>query len=714
MRTYHKHGEVFIVSSPSSDDSLAEAREEEGPSGLVSPLFHLSPDVAPLGGGVQQPGESPPAAGRVDLPRRPGGGSEAGGEPQDLASFLTELKRKYGLELDSIRSPSKAIWQLDNPLAGESPNSSERATPTLAGWPSAPQLPASLPSPQRAVSPTAGSTTPSPAGNKHILDDPVCVASAAVASDLLADQASSTGRQQQQQQHCAAQQEQQETPQGHPPQAAQQEEIEATCMEGGRLADQYASDEEEAAVRQLLLAEQMQQQLSSRQAGDSDTSGSTIGSVGATSTPRSEAAATLAEGSVPSAPGSDRTSPCTTSFSSCATLGPEPAKLEWKSLNASLLRAGFPPIFPSSGAGFVEAAAPAQDSSLVYQALDSLLREHARLCTHMQHLADGVQGASRREIQVVASFNAISGQKNAQLHKWKRLALENQQLARDAQLASAHNSASTQSLVAEAKRLAGQVMQLEHELRSKVGRVQVVDAQRCCRCWELPVWQPCLALSHTFLTSCVQGEEVEKLKHHSTAQREREQRRARADKEAYERLKRTWAVSRAAETPSKAAAVVAAAVKELRPTDICRIFEAERANLQEELAVTRAENSVREGQLQRAREALHAVGVPVDGAEELEGQARVAARQAAAAEERAARLAEEAVALRQDLSVRPTAAQLESLQRQVGCPDLCACRRSCKSWWQHVGGGAAYAGGHHGASAAESSSREGGSDNKGF
>ena len=126
------------------------------------------------------------------------------------------------------------------------------------------------------------------------------------------------------------------------------------------------------------------------------------------------------------------------------------------------------------------------------------------------------------------------------------------------------------------------------------------------------------------------------------------------------------AASQAATTPSAAAAAVAAAAKDLRPVDIVRVFESQRASLAEELAVTKAENRVLEVQAARAREALHAAGLPVEGEELLEGRARAAVRQAAAAEERAARAEAEVAALRSELGSRPTAAALESLKRQLG------------------------------------------------
>jgi hypothetical protein len=57
-----------------------------------------------------------------------------------------------------------------------------------------------------------------------------------------------------------------------------------------------------------------------------------------------------------------------------------------------------------------------------------------------------------------------------------------------------------------------------------------------------------------------------------------------------------------------------------------------------------------------SQEALHAAGLHCDHFDEIEGQARAAARQTAAAEERASQLAEEAVSLRLELAARPTQA----------------------------------------------------------
>lgn len=99
----------------------------------------------------------------------------------------------------------------------------------------------------------------------------------------------------------------------------------------------------------------------------------------------------------------------------------------------------------------------------------------------------------------------------------------------------------------------------------------------------------------------VQDAEVERLKQVIAAQREREERRQRADCEAYERLKRGYAASKAESTPGGAAAALRAACRELKPLDLMRIFEAERANLQEAAAAAAAEARAAQAQLARAQ-----------------------------------------------------------------------------------------------------------------
>ena len=82
---------------------------------------------------------------------------------------------------------------------------------------------------------------------------------------------------------------------------------------------------------------------------------------------------------------------------------------------------------------------------------------------------------------------------------------------------------------------------------------------------------------------------MERIRGVLSAQQEREERRQQADREALARLKQAYAASKAEDTPGGAAAVLKAASGDLKPLDILRIFEAERANLQEAAAVAVAD-----------------------------------------------------------------------------------------------------------------------------
>jgi len=99
---------------------------------------------------------------------------------------------------------------------------------------------------------------------------------------------------------------------------------------------------------------------------------------------------------------------------------------------------------------------------------------------------------------------------------------------------------------------------------------------------------------------------VERVKAVLQQQREREERRAAADGEALGRLKQSYAAAKAAErggTPGGATAVLRAATNELslKPVDILRVFEAERANLQEAAALAAADAQSARAQLARAQ-----------------------------------------------------------------------------------------------------------------
>ncbi|KAL4858434.1 hypothetical protein ACK3TF_001414 [Chlorella vulgaris] len=318
------------------------------------------------------------------------------------------------------------------------------------------------------------------------------------------------------------------------------------------------------------------------------------------------------------------------SAASCATTaagGPVPAAcqqppLRWQALHTSLVQRGFPGLF-----GDGEPASQ-PDPAATFQALHSLLQEHARCSVHQQRLLEATQAAGRRERALVSGFAAEARKRAAETAKWKQVALSCQVSARDAQRGCQQRQGATEQLAAEARQLDALVTRHQHALS-------------------------------------VQAGEVERLKQALAAQREREERRQQADREAYERLKQAHAVSKAADTPSAAAAAMKAAAREMKPLDILRVFEAERAHLQEEAAVAAAEAHASQAQLARAQEMLHGAGLPCEHFDKIEGQALAASRRAAVAEDRAAQLAEEVAALRLELSERPTQAQMASLQRQA-------------------------------------------------
>lgn len=99
---------------------------------------------------------------------------------------------------------------------------------------------------------------------------------------------------------------------------------------------------------------------------------------------------------------------------------------------------------------------------------------------------------------------------------------------------------------------------------------------------------------------------MERVKGLLQQQRDREERRAVSDAEALARLKQSYAAAKAAElggTPGGAAGVLKAAAAELslKPVDILRIFEAERANLQEAAALAEADAQSARAQVARAQ-----------------------------------------------------------------------------------------------------------------
>lgn len=146
-------------------------------------------------------------------------------------------------------------------------------------------------------------------------------------------------------------------------------------------------------------------------------------------------------------------------------------RLPWGLLHTLLVQRGFPGIFASladSGAAAVADYAdlePANED--LFEALHSLLEEQARAAAHARRLTEALQAAQRREGALVAGFTSAAKRREAEVAKWKRLALDNQVAVRDAQLFSQQSGRASDAAAVEARRLEGLVQQLEHQLRGK-------------------------------------------------------------------------------------------------------------------------------------------------------------------------------------------------------------------------------------------------------
>ncbi|PSC71462.1 hypothetical protein C2E20_5039 [Micractinium conductrix] len=291
---------------------------------------------------------------------------------------------------------------------------------------------------------------------------------------------------------------------------------------------------------------------------------------------------------------------------------PRGRRLPWGSLHTLLVRRGFPGLFATEeeamAADYTELE---PDIVTCFDVIHSLLEDQTRVAAHHRRLSESISAAQRREAAIVHSFTTAAKRRAAETNKWKRLTIDNQIAA-----------------VVAAKRLEGEVNQLTHELRGKEA-------------------------------------ELERMRNMLRVQAERDERRAQADREAYDRVKRAHAASKVADTPNAAEAAVRMAARDMRPIDICRLFEAERANLAEAAAAVAADAAAARAQLEIAQEALHAAGLPCERFEEIEGQARSAARAVAAAEERARAAAEAVAMLQLEVAARPTQAQYDSLKRQA-------------------------------------------------
>ncbi|PRW56849.1 basal body [Chlorella sorokiniana] len=619
---------------PASPEAAALTAASLGTSVEASPtlpdspsspsMFELSPEVH-LQGGLGASAAHGAFGSAAYTALGDDDGSEA--DSDDLTAFLAGLREKYGLQ-DATAAPRPgpdALLALAAPAeAAPSVRIRVHVTSTSTAGGGELPLPADAAMPQR-----------SPSKEQHVSNEDA--GAIPPQPPLPLPQPTPAAQQAEELQRPAMQQQDTPIPEPRPqlPQPQPEEHPQAEMLLDAELDAELSTLEE--LQRQIEAQQQAQgseaapihqQQPGTRpQQGQTGPAAASLGSPAAASAACAveRHSSTMVEDAVESA--------------QPAGPGAQPQlQLPWASLHELLVARGFPGLLPTEaadvGAGSSQLQQQQQPNpAALFTALHSLLQEQARAKQYQERLSEAAQTGARREGALVSSFTAAAKQRDAEIAKWKRLALDNQRAARDAQQAGGSLSQSREQLAADVRQMQGTVARLQAALHRK-------------------------------------EDEVERVKAVLQQQREREERRAMADAEALARLKQSYAAAKAAElgaAPGGAAAVLKIATAELslKPLDIVRIFEAERADLQEAAALAAADAQSARAELSRAQEALHAAGLPCDQFEEIEGQAREAARQAAAAEERAAAAEEEVAALRAELADRPTQAQLESLQRQV-------------------------------------------------
>lgn len=221
---------------------------------------------------------------------------------------------------------------------------------------------------------------------------------------------------------------------------------------------QHRLAEQQAAEQQQQQAEQQQQDLPGAPAPTEGNSAATP----AGSTHHEQPAPAAA---VPAQQPSQE--PSSAPPSAARSQQPTAQQLPWAALHSHLLQRGFPGLLPlGSDAG--SAAAQQPDPAALFAALSSLLQEQARSAAQQQRLAEATQAAARREGALVASLTAAAHKRDADIEKWKRLALSNQVAARDAQMSSRQCSHAGEQLAAEARALERDVARLQHALHGKV------------------------------------------------------------------------------------------------------------------------------------------------------------------------------------------------------------------------------------------------------
>lgn len=416
-------------------------------SSHLGSMFQLSPEVqglAPAGLPQAEGSLSHELAMFVAQDADGGSDSEAG---DDLSSFLADLKSKYGLNEDMDHSGGPLAVSVSVVLP--SPGTRSGSPPPLT-------LPLPPPSPQhwsvnplwhsRAVSPEAagaGRQLSASASGAHRLSsehdgdmvsalpqpwwqEPVPPAGQLPGSSSQAHnnvqplQQPAQGAEGQERESSEQRQEEQEVQPG---------------LDGGAKLDVELSVLEE--LQRRAAADQLEQDQ--RQAASSSNAGAGTG-----------------QGGISAAGGEPGLGACGQ---------PPQRQLPWQSLHTLLVQRGFPGLLSMDD----EASSRQPDPAAVFEALHSLVREHARCAAHQQRLTEAAQLAARREGALLASFAAASKQKEGEIAKWKRLALENQVAARDAQRSRQQCRGASDQLAAEARQMEGLVSRQQHALSVRVG-----------------------------------------------------------------------------------------------------------------------------------------------------------------------------------------------------------------------------------------------------
>ena len=465
-------------------------------SSHLGSMFQLSPE-----------GQLPPglavAAAALEAADSEAGDSQAGG---DLSAFLADLKSKYGLaggpHAASNRSNMDCLIAAEPPAVSvhvmvQSQAHGDTAVSCQPRPPALPRSPPRLSSPgqfQRALTLPAAAHQSWAATSTGLLL-PVSKSATVNANPMFGDSHTwggtdgegGTGEQQedmeQQQAQPGSWHQQEQQAQAGGWQQQEQEEQPGSWQQQEQV-EQERDDLDADLDAELSTLEDLQRQLSKPQQ-----------QVQAKEAQRKEARHAAASSSGSDAAGLTG-GPAAAAAAAAADMAPPPPpvlrqqlqqqrQLPWGSLHNLLVRHGFPGLLPVDTA---DAPVPADTADLqeqqqpqqqqqalepepaaVFETLHSLLQEHQRGSLHQQRLAEAAQATARREAALIAGFTSAARQREAEVTKWKRLALDTQKAARDAQLSSQHSSHVEQQLAAEARQLERRVSQLQHALHSRVG-----------------------------------------------------------------------------------------------------------------------------------------------------------------------------------------------------------------------------------------------------